>query len=481
MGDVVDPHAFDRTIVEARAKHPQNLWPVWWQHGYSEPENSIGVITDAYVTDEGLIVEGRLAVDSNAKALEVYRGMLEDRIREWSISYGVIREHKEKINGKSVNVLDELELLEISSVMAGANRYTRTLQVKGAGARTRACGCSALQLCRQHAAKLDASQRTKRAGRCPTYGKTQTFNVQPPVPSGTVPWAQCACGALVGWSGKMTTEQHVAEMRKVRAHVGSASKVDPDGRLKVELESILLEQKVRNMYRTDRDLLDQLDALDPAGAKHTQRVTDRASDACRDGAAVADTFRERITYPSQDSYLLRIAASLRGFAQRLAARGNDLDLVARQAVQSGQALLAVAQTLRAAGLDVDELVSAGDKIIAACEPIVSRQLAPPPAVELSGGPKSIPMTNARMFVIEEQSAAQPINEESFSLEIGQVATESFRLEPERDAAPVPVESGEYFTLDMAGYVDATESTVEDEGQEIVGVNASANASDYVSR
>jgi HK97 family phage prohead protease len=190
MGDVVSPTAFDRTIVEARAKHPQNLWPVWWGHGYDNPDNSIGVITDAYVTDEGLVVEGRLAIDSSAKALEVYRGMLEDRIREWSISYGVIREHREKIDdGRGVNVLDELELLEISSVMAGANRYTRTIEVKAA---SRACACSSLERCAKH------RPRTKRAGTCVTCGKAQSWSVQHPVPGGTVPWAQCACGALVG-------------------------------------------------------------------------------------------------------------------------------------------------------------------------------------------------------------------------------------------------------------------------------------------
>jgi HK97 family phage prohead protease len=130
MGDVVGRHAFDRTVNEARARHPGELFPIWWQHSYSDPSAAIGMVTRAVIADEGLVVEGRLSIDTNEKALSVYEGLLEGTIREWSISYGVIAEHRETINGKSVNVLDELELLEISAVMKGANAHTRTLSVK---------------------------------------------------------------------------------------------------------------------------------------------------------------------------------------------------------------------------------------------------------------------------------------------------------------------------------------------------------------
>jgi HK97 family phage prohead protease len=130
QGDIVDRHAFDRTITEAYVEHPGALWPVYWNHMYEDPANVIGVITAAAATDEGLVVEGKLAIETSDRALEVYRGMLEDRVREWSISYGVVRQHVDTWSGEKVMVLDELELLEISAVTAGANIFTRTLAVK---------------------------------------------------------------------------------------------------------------------------------------------------------------------------------------------------------------------------------------------------------------------------------------------------------------------------------------------------------------
>jgi HK97 family phage prohead protease len=129
QGDIISVGAFDETITQAYIDHPGALWPVWWMHDYIEPSAAIGIITAASATPKGLVVEGQLDL-TNEKAMSVYQGMLEDRIREWSISYGVLEEHQDEWEGKPVNWLDRLELLEISSVMAGANRFTQTLQVK---------------------------------------------------------------------------------------------------------------------------------------------------------------------------------------------------------------------------------------------------------------------------------------------------------------------------------------------------------------
>jgi HK97 family phage prohead protease len=129
-GDIISPGAYDGTITRAKVEHPRELWPVWWQHGYQDPANSIGIITDAATTSEGLLVEGRLDIDNSETAARVYEGLLDGRIREWSISFAVIREHDGEWDGKAAHFLDELELLEISSVVAGMNRFTRTLDVK---------------------------------------------------------------------------------------------------------------------------------------------------------------------------------------------------------------------------------------------------------------------------------------------------------------------------------------------------------------
>jgi hypothetical protein len=64
--------------------------------------------------------------------LEVYHALLDDRLREWSIGYGITSEHTATWNGEQVQVLTEVELLEISCVHKGANRLTRTLDIKTA-------------------------------------------------------------------------------------------------------------------------------------------------------------------------------------------------------------------------------------------------------------------------------------------------------------------------------------------------------------
>jgi Caudovirus prohead serine protease len=92
----------------------------------------IGVINAAAATDQGLVVVGTLSIDRSQKALEVYHALLDDRLREWSIGYGITSEHSATWNGEQVQVLTEVELLEISCVHKGANRLTRTLDIKAA-------------------------------------------------------------------------------------------------------------------------------------------------------------------------------------------------------------------------------------------------------------------------------------------------------------------------------------------------------------
>jgi Caudovirus prohead serine protease len=81
-------------------------------------------------TNEGLIVEGQLSLD-NARTLNVYEGMLRDTINEFSIGYIVLAEHKESSpQYGTYSALTEVSLSEISVVYAGANRFTRLLDIK---------------------------------------------------------------------------------------------------------------------------------------------------------------------------------------------------------------------------------------------------------------------------------------------------------------------------------------------------------------
>jgi HK97 family phage prohead protease len=109
-------------------KYPGALWPVFWMHDYKDPESVVGVVAAAQ-TSEGLVIEGQLDLDSE-RAMHVYEGLLGNRIREWSIAYAINRAREDTWEGEHVRYLDELELLEISAVYSGANRFTRTVEVR---------------------------------------------------------------------------------------------------------------------------------------------------------------------------------------------------------------------------------------------------------------------------------------------------------------------------------------------------------------
>jgi HK97 family phage prohead protease len=129
QNDIVTRGAFRGSIAEASVKYPGALWPIFWMHMYDDPENVIGVVVAAAETGEGLVIEGQLDLD-NKRAMNVYEGLLGNRIREWSIAYGINKAREDTWNGEHVRYLDELELLEISAVYSGANRFTRTVEVR---------------------------------------------------------------------------------------------------------------------------------------------------------------------------------------------------------------------------------------------------------------------------------------------------------------------------------------------------------------
>jgi HK97 family phage prohead protease len=125
QGDIVSPGAFLKSIANWRARDMRPT--VWWGHDYKNPSAAIGIVERMYETDDGLVIEAQLDLD-HEPALAVYEGMLAGRLKEFSIGYAVIVEHRED----GYNVLDEVELLEVSVVYAGANRFTRVLDIKTA-------------------------------------------------------------------------------------------------------------------------------------------------------------------------------------------------------------------------------------------------------------------------------------------------------------------------------------------------------------
>jgi HK97 family phage prohead protease len=132
FGDVISPGAYASTIMQASVEHPGELWTIWYNHGYEDPSNAVGVVTAAAETSEGLVIGGHLAIDSNSKALGVYERLLEGTLREFSIGFGVTKSHEGSWGGKKIRYLDEIELLEISVVWKGAAAGTHLIEVRSA-------------------------------------------------------------------------------------------------------------------------------------------------------------------------------------------------------------------------------------------------------------------------------------------------------------------------------------------------------------
>jgi HK97 family phage prohead protease len=102
--------------------------PLFWQHNWSWSEQPpIGVGT-ASESERGLVVEGELFLDTEA-GRSVFNAMKAGALREWSIGYQINRYEIEEGDEFDTIHAKEIELLEASSVLRGANPETETLKV----------------------------------------------------------------------------------------------------------------------------------------------------------------------------------------------------------------------------------------------------------------------------------------------------------------------------------------------------------------
>ena len=126
QGDRVEAGAFAASLVRWRLR---GAWPAMlWQHDAARP---VGRWTHMAEDAEGLVVEGRLALDT-AQGREAHVLLKFGAIDGLSIGYVPVRARRERAGG--VRVLSELALVEISLVTIPANEASRVAWVKSAGA-----------------------------------------------------------------------------------------------------------------------------------------------------------------------------------------------------------------------------------------------------------------------------------------------------------------------------------------------------------
>jgi HK97 family phage prohead protease len=121
--DVVCKGAFIKSLTQ----RPITRVKMLYEHDTTQP---IGKWTEAYEDERGLMVKGKLLVDSIAKAREVHALMSEQILDGLSIGFRVAPGGAETDRGSSVRLLKDLELHEISAVLFPMNVEAGITSVK---------------------------------------------------------------------------------------------------------------------------------------------------------------------------------------------------------------------------------------------------------------------------------------------------------------------------------------------------------------
>ena len=117
-GDVVKPSAFtDGQEV-----------PMCWAHRWEQPIGR-GVVK---VGRKQAVFDGAFFLDTDA-GMEAYKTVKNmGNLQEWSFGFRILEAEDGEFEDRGVQFLKKLELFEVSPVLVGANRETRTVAIKGA-------------------------------------------------------------------------------------------------------------------------------------------------------------------------------------------------------------------------------------------------------------------------------------------------------------------------------------------------------------
>lgn len=131
-GDRIVPGAFQKSL-DAWAQSG-NQMPTVWAHQHNDAFAYIGGFIEAAETSDGLVVKGKLDIEDNPTAAQVYKLIKAGRISNYSFAYDVLDSEQAKSDDDTgaTTLLKELELFEAGPCLVGMNRQTRTLGVKSA-------------------------------------------------------------------------------------------------------------------------------------------------------------------------------------------------------------------------------------------------------------------------------------------------------------------------------------------------------------
>lgn len=131
-GDRMVKGAFAETLAEWEASG--DPIPIIWQHLWSDPSAHIGYVLEARETDEGLWYKGRLDIEDNPFAAQVYRLMKGRRVRQQSFGFDVVDGRAITEDEQSIFEILKVRLYEVGPCLVGVNQATNVLDIKGAPA-----------------------------------------------------------------------------------------------------------------------------------------------------------------------------------------------------------------------------------------------------------------------------------------------------------------------------------------------------------
>lgn len=124
---VFDEIDSDGDVVRASAFTPGQAVPLVWSHDWARPigKGTVAIEGNAAVFDGGFFLNTRDGRD----AYETVKAMSE--LQEFSWGFHILDAAPITVNGAQVREILKAELFEVSPVLVGANRNTRTLALKG--------------------------------------------------------------------------------------------------------------------------------------------------------------------------------------------------------------------------------------------------------------------------------------------------------------------------------------------------------------
>lgn len=125
-GDIIAEGAFTKSLLAWREKDAPI--PLLFGHRMDDPAFNIGHIVDAKEDETGLLVWGRIDLETE-KGQQAYRLIKSRRLTELSFAFDAV-DYEENEHGGFL--LKEIDLFEVSLVQLGANRHTSVLAVKSA-------------------------------------------------------------------------------------------------------------------------------------------------------------------------------------------------------------------------------------------------------------------------------------------------------------------------------------------------------------